>query len=727
MASSSAGQPGQQRRRRPPPTFEASASTANGAQADTFASYLEQRSANPQHIPPVVVRLKPLKPAWCAHCNRKRLEEAEDLGAIVSAMPPNRNNGGEHTVSWSHADAAPRELALEGRSCSRCAVEIYGKARRHLRDGSPAAGSGGNTPLHQAARSGNLRMLFHLVTLLGLDAGHGRVAEALRRTNERQETALHMAVCVGDKDMVRLLLWVDPRLGQIACRCHDTSLIYLAVSQGDENIAQQLYDASGPDANLVSSYSGPSGQNALHAAVLHGEGMTRMVLAWKKDLSTKKDQNGSTPLHFAVSVEQRTYIPRWCFRLAWLRNAPVSFQKRMVNVPAWPLLDAQPSMAYQPDNEGLFPVHVAAVTNQTAAVHVLLTECPGCVGVRDGRGRTFLHAAVQHEGSSVVRYACRRPECASIMNVQDEDGNTALHLAVAAEKLRMLCNLLTNRGVCLNLRNNKGQTALDLAMANIRKGFFYGRNRDKLIYSTLARVGAKHSSRRGDKLSGKQDSGAEAAEQAGAGELHREESAKLTDASRTLAVGSVLIATMTFGATFTRLPGDWRPGDPGGGGAPAIAGRWWFFDAFVVASALAFILSSSATVGLMYSGIAMVELPIRRKHFLVSLFLVSSSVTCLTIAFALGVYMVLAPVARGTAIAVCVVSPLLLIYRNAESLQKLFAVSGPLYARMGFWVCLRWSGGAILLRLLKKFWPFVVIFGLAGHLRNHHHQQQPRG
>jgi ankyrin repeat protein len=61
------------------------------------------------------------------------------------------------------------------------------------------------------------------------------------------------------------------------------------------------------------------------------------------------------------------------------------------------------------------------------------------------------------------------------MNVQDEDGNTALHLAVAAEKLRMLCNLLTNRGVCLNLRNNKGQTALDLAMANIRKGFFYGR------------------------------------------------------------------------------------------------------------------------------------------------------------------------------------------------------------------------------------------------------------
>ena len=112
-------------------------------------------------------------------------------------------------------------------------------------------------------------------------------------------------------------------------------------------------------------------------------------------------------------------------------------------------------MAYQPDNEGLFPVHVAAITNQTVAVHILLMECPGCVGLRDGRGRTFLHSAVQHEGSSVVRYACRRPECASIINAQDEDGNTALHLTVVAEKLRMLCDLLTNREVCLNLRNSR--------------------------------------------------------------------------------------------------------------------------------------------------------------------------------------------------------------------------------------------------------------------------------
>ncbi|CAN6279205.1 unnamed protein product [Urochloa humidicola] len=555
--------------------------------------------------------------------------------------------------------------------------------------------------------------------MLGLESGPDSVVEVLRKTNERGETALHMAVSVSDKDMVKLLLWVDPNpsLGQIACR--DTSLIYLAVSQGDGHIAQQLHlhDASGPNVDPMSSYSGPDGQNALHAAVLHGQVMTQMVLGWKKNLSTIKDQNGSSPLHFAVSVKQKTLIRKWCFRYTWLQNVPTSIQKKIVNVPTWSLLDDKPSMAYEPDNEGLLPLHVAAKTNQTVAVHILLTECPRCMGLRDSQGRTFLHVAVKYKGFSVVRYACQRSECASIMNVQDNNGNTALHLAVDAENLGMFCNLLTNREVSLNLRNNKGQTALDLAAGNVREGFFYGRNQDKLIYSTLTRVGAKHSSCRGDKLTGKQDSGDEA-EQATAGELDKQESAKLTDASRTLAVGSVLIATMTFSATFTRLPGGYKA-DPAG--TPTLASSC-YFDAFVVASALAFILSSAATVGLMYSGIAMVELPIRRKHFLVSLFLVSSSVTCLTTAFALGVYMVLAPVARGTAIVICAISPLLLIYRNEESLQKLCAGSGPLYARMGFWVWLPWAGRAILLRMLKKFWPFVVIFASAGNLRNQHRQ-----
>lgn len=120
--------------------------------------------------------------------------------------------------------------------------------------------------------SRNLTIFCHLIALVGEEGGHGLVVQVLRKINDSKETALHMAVRVGDRDMVELM-WVDPQLGQVAC--HDTSPIYLTVSLGRKDIAEALHDASGPCS--VVSYSGPGGQNALHAAVLHGEGAQLVV------------------------------------------------------------------------------------------------------------------------------------------------------------------------------------------------------------------------------------------------------------------------------------------------------------------------------------------------------------------------------------------------------------------------------------------------------------------
>jgi hypothetical protein len=150
----------------------------------------------------------------------------------------------------------------------------------------------------------------------------------------------------------------------------------------------------------------------------------------------------------------------------------------------------------------------------------------------------------------------------------------------------------------------------------------------------------------------------------------KEESDKMTSSTQTLGIGSVLVATVTFGASFA-LPGGNRADNHPNGGSPTLAGRW-YFDAFMVANTLAFICSSMATIGLMYSGMAMVSLPFRRVHFVIFLFFVSSSVTSLTAAFALGVYMVLAPVARSTAIAICAISPLVLLYTRFMGTSSCF-------------------------------------------------------
>ncbi|KAL6897901.1 hypothetical protein ACP4OV_006860 [Aristida adscensionis] len=661
-----------------------------------FASYLQLRK-DPNLHPPVVMHVSLLQRHTCRHC--KRREDLRRLSPATPATTPPGSDGRERVVSLPDADdeEAPeaaaaattnlRELALEGRSCFQCAEEVC-RETRYLRDAVPACG-GGDTPVHHAVRSGNLRLLCHLLTLVGEEGGHGRAVEVLRKQNDREETALYAAFGAGDIAIVKLLLWVDPAVGEIPWPAASPPPMYLAVSMGRMDIAEALHRTG---ASL--SYSGPKGQNALHAALLFSGGMTYKLLSWNNALVTQKDENGSTPLHFAASL----HFPGNRTR-----------QKRVSTVSQ--LLHADSFVAYEPNNEGLYPVHIAAMKNRCIALDVLLTRCPGCMGLRDNKGRTFLHVAVQNKATTVVRYACdREVKFASIMNIQDKDGNTALHLAVEARHLGMVSALLKNQGVCLNLMNNKYQTARDIAKSKIRQGFYFTWNPDKLIFRLLRLVWASPSCCVKDIKEVTSDVG-------DVGE--KEESEKLTSSTQVLGIGSVLVATVTFGATFT-VPGGNIADDHTNGGTPTLAARW-YFDAFMVANTLAFICSSVATACLMYAGMAMVSLPSRRRHFNRSWFFVSSSVTCLTTAFALGVYLLLAPVARPTAIAICSISPLVLLYKDLEFLRMAALCSVPLRRRRGFWVWLKMVVSFISKGILVDFWPFAIIFGWAGYLRDRRH------
>jgi len=121
----------------------------------------------------------------------------------------------------------------------------------------------GDTPLHRAARAGNDRMVAQLV---GLAGGEDEVRALVRARNGRGETALHEAVRFGDLEMVGALMDGDRGL---ACVVADdgTSPLYLASSLGRRKIACVLHQKGDG-----LSYSGPDGQNALHAAVIHHKG-----------------------------------------------------------------------------------------------------------------------------------------------------------------------------------------------------------------------------------------------------------------------------------------------------------------------------------------------------------------------------------------------------------------------------------------------------------------------
>ena len=159
-------------------------------------------------------------------------------------------------------DTALHLVAANGEDSNfvKCAALIHGKDQGSL----SRQNYKGDTPLHCAARAGKSQMVSHLIVL----ATAANIVEGLvRQENNSNETILHVAVRNGSHRLVQDLLATDPKL---ACFPQEgTSPLYLAILLERNNIVETLYEKS---ENNVLSYSGPNGQNALHAAVLRDPG-----------------------------------------------------------------------------------------------------------------------------------------------------------------------------------------------------------------------------------------------------------------------------------------------------------------------------------------------------------------------------------------------------------------------------------------------------------------------
>jgi hypothetical protein len=178
----------------------------------------------------------------------------------------------------------------------------------------------GDTPLHCAVRAGKSRLVSYLAGLSKED-GEVQVQELLRMMNNNDETALHEAVLRGDKEVVTNLLREDPNLASFPTNgvsplylaiqlIDDTTILqkedktdkslrkeknnYLSRKNEEKRMAQMILHDWNEDDSLndlsrkneeksmtktlhdeskgLLSYSGPNGQNALHAAVLRDPG-----------------------------------------------------------------------------------------------------------------------------------------------------------------------------------------------------------------------------------------------------------------------------------------------------------------------------------------------------------------------------------------------------------------------------------------------------------------------
>jgi len=208
------------------------------------------------------------------------------------------------------------------------------------------------------------------------------------------------------------------------------------------------------------------------------EGSSSVCLVSRLTSQRDRKQKGSTPLHLAASLNGWPSAGFLCRRFPKVWPTAKSV--------ATLLLDANESTAYQADDQGWYPIHVAAAFDSLGVVKVLLDDMESrrrrqdCATLRDGKGRTFLHVAAEmknHSGAAaVVQYVCgEMPQQLSsmILNAQDSNGDTALHGAVRAGNLAGSTCLLRNRLVRLDVANKDGMTPLDLSWTTLPSGFGY--------------------------------------------------------------------------------------------------------------------------------------------------------------------------------------------------------------------------------------------------------------
>ncbi|CAD5166510.1 unnamed protein product [Musa acuminata subsp. malaccensis] len=294
----------------------------------------------------------------------------------------------------------------------------------------------GDTPLHCAARAGHTTMVD---VFIPHPPGRGDPERRLPyMVNNVGNTALHEAARNGHDSFVEQLMARAPGESAATNNVNGVSPLYMAVESGSASIVRRLLAAT------EASCDGPNGRTALHSAVLRSSPVeiTRMLLQQRASLTRKADAAGLVPLHFAAARGDLEMV-----RL---------------------LLQNDESTAYLRDNGGASAIHVAASFGHVNVIKHLIETCHGCTEVRDGEGGNFFHVAISKRREQVVRFVATSPSLTDLLNEPDSDGNTPLHRAIISRDMPIIQMLSSSPSVKLSATNNRGQTALDVALSNTR-------------------------------------------------------------------------------------------------------------------------------------------------------------------------------------------------------------------------------------------------------------------
>jgi ankyrin repeat protein len=110
------------------------------------------------------------------------------------------------------------------------------------------------------------------------------------------------------------------------------------------------------------------------------------------------------------------------------------------------------------DNEGLSPLHWAVMCDQDSHIHIFLTSTQVDATCQDPNGRTALNYAILNFSPSAIKAVLDHAE--EVVNLRDGKGRTALHYACAEGSTDCIRTLLTYKSCNLHCTDYQGTTPL---------------------------------------------------------------------------------------------------------------------------------------------------------------------------------------------------------------------------------------------------------------------------
>ncbi|KAH1017863.1 hypothetical protein HUJ05_008457 [Dendroctonus ponderosae] len=335
----------------------------------------------------------------------------------------------------------------------------------------------GNTPVHVAAKYGNLQTMLLLLEDGGDPQYKNKTSTAFHKVNEDGQKPIHAACQNNYSEVAKLFLQQHPSLVMATTKDGNTCA-HIAAAQGSVTVVEELmkFDRQGvisarnkvTDATplqmaaegghsevvkaLVRAGASVTDENkggftAVHLAAQYGHLQVLEVLRSSNNLRVTSKKLGVTPLHVAAYFGQADTV-----------------RELLTHVPGTVKSDSPNGASLVPalgNESGMTPLHLASFSGKENVVRLLLNSAGVQVdATTHENGYNPMHLACYGGHVTVVGLLLSRS--AELLESKDRHGKTGLHIAATHGHYQMV-EVLLGQGAEINAPDKNGWTPLHCA------------------------------------------------------------------------------------------------------------------------------------------------------------------------------------------------------------------------------------------------------------------------